>query len=423
MKQKSYVNSYFVNKQFNGGISQSIALTIRDYRHSAILYDLDEAAMGKNFSSCLSDPARSFFLSNVKHGMTFSEIEYFMIAKYNSNSRQLQVRRKLEALKISSITAEKAISSKHHALTDAINTIDTLVPQCLPAFRADGHKISFLRQAVLQNSWSINPIVKVDAGGVSWRQFTTGLRAALSLHNEVDDSAHSPAHHSMQEDGVSQQTFFTRYGRDPRYIRKHEQHNQSLPNPKKLNNHPGNSRSRSEHQHDQNMTFAEAPRRSICFRCSKPWESGRQCEVRGVRELVYNRMKKGNHHTHIISELISIIENANNQREQYDGALPEANETHVVNSDIQEIESLLEGDVPNFDEEDAEFTTHFLSVAFNDDNYTFDDTKMSPNELNRIAAGREYTTELSRTYLSSESKKFSRPGFLIDIGHLSQLLD
>ncbi len=140
MKQTSYVNTYFVNQKFNSDIAQSIAVTIRDYRLCAILCDLDEAAMAKNFSSCLSDPARSFFLSNVKHEMTFSEIEEFMIAEYNSNSRQIQVRKKLEAPDISSIMAEKGISFKHHALTDAINKIDILVSQCFPIFRAEDQR-------------------------------------------------------------------------------------------------------------------------------------------------------------------------------------------------------------------------------------------------------------------------------------------
>ena len=90
-----------------------------------------------------------------------------------------------------------------------------------------GPKISFLKQTVLQNSCSIDSIAKVDAGVISWRQFTTDLHAALSLHNEFDDSAHSSTHHSMQEDGVSRETFLTRSGRDSRHVRKHDQHNQS----------------------------------------------------------------------------------------------------------------------------------------------------------------------------------------------------
>ncbi len=84
--------------------------------------------MATYFSVCLSDPAREFVLVNVKPGMTFEEIEELIVSEYNSTSRQLQVRRKLESLRIPSIIAEEGFTSKEVVLTEAINAIESLEP-------------------------------------------------------------------------------------------------------------------------------------------------------------------------------------------------------------------------------------------------------------------------------------------------------
>ena len=163
MKQTSYVNSYFTNKQFSGDLSQSIELTLRDYRHCSVLYELDDQAMATNFSAALRGPARAFHLSNIKKGMPFSDTERFMSAEYNSSSRQIQVRRNLDALRINGIMNEKGLCSEEDALKEIINRIETLVPQCPPAFRNDENKISFLRHPVIRQPWARNAVAKVEA--------------------------------------------------------------------------------------------------------------------------------------------------------------------------------------------------------------------------------------------------------------------
>lgn len=102
-----------------------------------MLYNLDDASMAKNFDSALKDPARAFFLSNVKPVMSFEDIDQFMSAEFNSNSRQVQVRRLLAGLRIEAVKEEKNLSSRQEALTDVIQFIDKLVTQCPPAFRSE----------------------------------------------------------------------------------------------------------------------------------------------------------------------------------------------------------------------------------------------------------------------------------------------
>jgi len=86
MKKSVYITSHFYKKQFTGALTQSIAVTLRDYRHASGLYKLDPDDMANNFALALEDPAKDFFLSTVQPGMSFDEISNLMLAEYNSNS-------------------------------------------------------------------------------------------------------------------------------------------------------------------------------------------------------------------------------------------------------------------------------------------------------------------------------------------------
>ena len=211
MKQSSYINSYFSSKQFSGHISQSIALTFRDYYHCALLYNLDDASMATNFASALADPARAYFLSNVQPGMSFSEIEKLMNAEYNSNSRQIQFHRLFASLRIDEIKEEKNLSSHQETLKDIIQTIDKLVPQCPPTFRSGDNKINFLRKAVIGQEWAKLAIANVDSGDVSWGQFTTNLHAAMSLRKEMEETEEKKSFYNSNQEVDESNSYLTRY--------------------------------------------------------------------------------------------------------------------------------------------------------------------------------------------------------------------
>lgn len=44
------------------------------------------------------------------------------------------------------------------------------------------------------------------------------------------------------------------------------------------------------------------------MKCAKPWQSGHSCDGKGIRERVFNRLRSGDHHTHVNSELIATVE-------------------------------------------------------------------------------------------------------------------
>ena len=80
------------------------------------------------------------------------------------------------------------MNSPQEALTHCINAIDTLVQQCPTGFRSEQNKIRFLRHVVIDESWTMLPIAKADAGEVDWHQITTDLHAAISLLQERKQS-------------------------------------------------------------------------------------------------------------------------------------------------------------------------------------------------------------------------------------------
>jgi len=113
--------------------------------------------MATNFAVALKEPAKDFFLSTVQDGMSFEHISTFMLAEYNSNSRQIQVRRMLDTMRIGTFKTEKGHTTDQDTLTAMISTIDSM----------EDNNISFLRQAIIKEPWSTNAVTKVDAGNVS----------------------------------------------------------------------------------------------------------------------------------------------------------------------------------------------------------------------------------------------------------------
>lgn len=73
--------------------------------------------------------------------MKFKDVEKLMIGKCNSPIRHIQFQRMLEGLRLSTVITERGYTSPQEALISYIDTIDTLVPQCLDGFRSDQNKI------------------------------------------------------------------------------------------------------------------------------------------------------------------------------------------------------------------------------------------------------------------------------------------
>ncbi len=117
---------------------------------------------------------------------------------------------------MSTLMSENSIPTKKRALNEIVTLIDNLVLQYQRVFRSDENKITFLRKAI-NEPWSAHPTIKVDAGAVKWRTFTTDMHAALSLSHEVSEQSSIATNYAANDLLESLETFMARYGRSPKY--------------------------------------------------------------------------------------------------------------------------------------------------------------------------------------------------------------
>ena len=181
---------------------------------------------------------------------------------------------------------EHGITSPSQALTKIVSHIDKLSPQCPPDFRQDAHKLSFLRAAVIGKPWAKVPITKADSGGISWNEFVTDLHAAISLETEMNTfGAPSSIHHANSYDEKAYEDIhYGRYGRNPRFVRKHPPRNYQSNDTRRstpVDNQPGL------------MSLREARERGLCRRCLKPYSKGHTCDKSRIRENIFDRMRRG----------------------------------------------------------------------------------------------------------------------------------
>ncbi len=110
------MNSFFKNRRITGALSESIAITFRDYDQFSIQYCLISQQRENFFVNILANEARTIFLSNVGHVMLFKEIENVMLKEYSSNSSQLQVQWLSQTMHIDTFMAENEIGNPSDAL-------------------------------------------------------------------------------------------------------------------------------------------------------------------------------------------------------------------------------------------------------------------------------------------------------------------
>lgn len=91
------------------------------------------------------------------------------------------------------------------------------------------------------------------------------------------------------------------------------------------------------------LTFEEGRKRKLCMKCAVPWVPGHHCAGRNIRNHVYNRIRQGHHHTHIIGELLGELETDNAMKLEHEIWLPDGDpqDTQMVEEEINEIESML----------------------------------------------------------------------------------
>ena len=305
-----------------------------------------------NTSIVKEERARTFFFNNARDYMSFEEMGRMMTGKYTSDSRQLQVQGMLETLRLDKHMSEHEVSSSSEGLTQIIDLIERLTPQCQPQFRSDANKINYLRKAIMGFSWAMVPIGNIITANYSFNGFVTALRGHLQPENEVK-MARASANTHYADGG----TYHQQYGRRPKLVQKHEK--------------PAHSNASSRAPPPPG-SFAEIRRKGLCHRCKNKWSPEHRCQPGSIRNYVRDRFKNGDAAVHIVSDLVLGMEGeleehtATSEDEEHEG---QENDVHFsgVQDELAVFEDMLGDETvvgTHFVEQsDKEWFTNHLSTS------------------------------------------------------------
>ena len=225
-RKATNVFNYFKDNEFTGDLSQSIDMTFRDFNFRARQHRLSDRQKADFFINVPAGPARTFFFNNATDTMDFEEMAKMMVLEYNSEARQLQVQGRLETLRLERHMSEQDVSSPSEGLTQIIDILERLTPQCQPQFLSDANKFINLRKAVMGFSWAMTPIGNIITAKYKFNGFATALREYLQLDSEVKMSSISAAGSNFVKDG----TYHQQYGRHPKFVQKYVTPTRLTPN-------------------------------------------------------------------------------------------------------------------------------------------------------------------------------------------------
>ena len=276
VRKGNWATSHFKDRLFDGDITQSIYRTLRDYENCARQLKLTPTPLAEYFVNILAERARTYFYNNVQFGMTYSDIAAMMREGNNSHSRQRMVQHELENLTLAKFMDENDISSTSVGLTELIDRLHQMTPQCPPNFRYDAHKLNYLRSAVKGLSWAKNSVTNITSHKYDFKRFVTSLQESLQIEEAFSTaSGDQPTHHTESMLNPDQQVLYQRNGRDPRGLKKH--YNPRQPSNSFTKTPFAPKASQNSPMQAGTISFEEGRRRKICFRCQQPWKAGHRC--------------------------------------------------------------------------------------------------------------------------------------------------
>ena len=155
----NYVQQAIKDSKFKGQLDQCIHTTFKMFDIYSRQYKLSENQKSDILVHAFDGAARAFFLNKTADSMTYDEKKKIMLKEYDNDARQVQVKGKLDSIRLKSFMIENEISDQAEGLTNLVEKIEKLSPQTHPDFRTDRHKIDYLRKAVAEfQSWSKTPI-------------------------------------------------------------------------------------------------------------------------------------------------------------------------------------------------------------------------------------------------------------------------
>lgn len=127
--------------------------------------------------------AKRFYDNRVEYQVAaYAEALSRMSVQYGTYVRHMEAKNELGSLRLDKLVAEG--TSEKVALTHIYESTTKLSPQLPEIHRGDGHKLVYLRSAVVGIQWTRLPIARLSTTPMDFQQFYDELKAALQLEQE-----------------------------------------------------------------------------------------------------------------------------------------------------------------------------------------------------------------------------------------------
>lgn len=169
--------------KFTGAADQSFSEYVSGYQQVCRDYGLSNDQKFMLLHNLFGGEAKRFYDNRVEHQVaTYAEAISRMSVQYDTYVRQMEAKNELGSLRLDKLVAEGR--SEKDALTHIYESITKLSPQLPEIHRGDGHKLVYLRSAVVGIPWTRLPIARLSTTPMDFQQLYDELKAALQLEQE-----------------------------------------------------------------------------------------------------------------------------------------------------------------------------------------------------------------------------------------------
>lgn len=187
--------------KFLGTPDEALHEYVAEYQQVAHDYKLSAEQQLLYLHNLFGGKAKRFYDAHVYENVhSLQEAVAKMNEQYNTPIQQNEVKNQLAALRVSTFVA--AGMTEKAALRAVYDTLSRLSPQLAPIHRAEVHLVSFLRGAVVGESWAEGPLERMATDEPNVQQLFLQLDAALGLKEEGRVAAAKDV--TVQESTLSQ---------------------------------------------------------------------------------------------------------------------------------------------------------------------------------------------------------------------------
>ena len=171
------------DRKFSGDLGEPWMEYVDDYLQRSRDYFLTPSQKLQYLHNLLRGDAKKFYLDKMDgYATSFQQGIEMLEREYNSPVRQNRVKNYLNSLRVTTFVLQGIEMSA--ALAKVYKSIIKLSRQAPRSHQGDAHKVEFLRNAVVGNSWSSEPLSRVATQQRTFQQLYAELEAGLQLDKE-----------------------------------------------------------------------------------------------------------------------------------------------------------------------------------------------------------------------------------------------